>query len=117
MKKVLFDVQKNNQIKNSFTRVPDADMRACFNRSAWSPAMKMQQIPLETSHLILGDSPVRILQNLRTSWVTTVMALEGATVAHVYQMVRLMDPGRLVDLMILIGTNNVSRSSDSAEDE
>ena len=76
MKKVLTDVQKNNQIKNSFTGVPDTDMRACFNRSAWIPAMNMQQLPLGTSHLILGDSPVRILQNLRTSWVTTVMAFE-----------------------------------------
>ena len=35
MKKVsrVFDIEKNNQIKNSFTRVPDTEMRACFNRS------------------------------------------------------------------------------------
>ena len=35
MKKVsrVFDVQKNNQVKNNFTGVPDADPRACFNRS------------------------------------------------------------------------------------
>ena len=33
MKKVsrVFDVQKNNQVKNNFTGVPDADPRACFN--------------------------------------------------------------------------------------
>ena len=29
----VFDVQKNNQVKNNFTGVPDADPRACFNRS------------------------------------------------------------------------------------
>ena len=35
MKKVshVFDIQKNNQFKNSFTGVPDTDMRACFNQS------------------------------------------------------------------------------------
>ena len=39
------------QIKNSFTGVPDLDMRACFNRPIWSPAMNMQQPPLGTSQL------------------------------------------------------------------
>ena len=69
MKKVsrAFDIQKNNRIKNSSTKVPDTDMRASFNQSTWSPAMNMQQPPLELSQLILGDSLVRILQNLRTS--------------------------------------------------
>ena len=35
MKKVsrVFDVQKNNQLKNNFTGVTEADPRACFNRS------------------------------------------------------------------------------------
>ena len=35
----LFDIQKNNQIKNHFTGVPDTDLRACFNQSTWIPAM------------------------------------------------------------------------------
>ena len=76
MKKVsrVFDVQKNKQGKNNFTGVPDAEPRACFNRLTWSPAINMQQPPLGTSHLILCDSLMKVLQNLRTSWVTTVMA-------------------------------------------
>ena len=76
MKKVfrVFDMQKNNQVKNNFTGNPDAEPRACFNRSTWSPAINIQQPPLGTSHLILGDSLVRVLQNLRASWITTVMA-------------------------------------------
>ena len=69
MKKVsrVIDVQKNNQLNYSFTGVPDTDSRACFNRYTRSPAVKLQQPPLRTSHLILGDSLVRVLQNLRTS--------------------------------------------------
>ena len=65
MKKVsrVFDVQKNNQVKNNFTGVPDADPRACFDRSTWSPAINMQQPPLGTSHLILDDSLVNILDH------------------------------------------------------
>ena len=83
MKKVsrVIDVQKNNQLKYSFTGVPDTDLRACFNRSTWNPAVNLQQRPLVTSHLILADSLVRVLQNLRTSWITTVMAFGGATIA------------------------------------
>ena len=80
MKKVsrIFDIQKNSLIKNNFIGVPDTDMRACFKLSARSPAMNMQKPPLGTTHLILGDSLVRVLQSLRTSWMTTVMAFGGA---------------------------------------
>ena len=110
-----FDIEKNSQIKSNFTGVPDKDMRACFDRSTWSQAMNMQQPPLGTSHLILGDSLVRVLQNLRISWITTVKAFGGATVAQFYRMVELINPGRIPDIIILIGTNNVSRSSDEKE--
>ena len=77
----VIDVQKNNQSKYSFTGVPDTDSRACFNRSTWSPAVNLQQPPLGASHLILGYSLVRVLQNLRTSWITTVKAFGGETIA------------------------------------
>ena len=62
----IIDVQKNNQLKYNFTGVPETDPRACFNRATWSPAVNLQQPPLGTSHLILGDSLVRVLSNLRT---------------------------------------------------
>ena len=111
----VMDVQKNNQLKYNFTGVPEADPRACFNRATWNPAVNLQQLPLETSHLILGDSLVRILSNLRTSWITTVVDFGGATIAQFFRMVELMNPGRIPNVMILVGTNNISRSSDEEE--
>ena len=109
------DVQKNNQLRCNFTGVPETDPRACFNRVTWKPAVNLQQPPLGTSHLILGDSLVRVLLNLRTSWVTTVMAFGCATIAQLYRMVELMNPGRIPIVMILVGTNNISRGSDEQE--
>ena len=111
----VIDVQKNNQLKYNFTGVPEAESRACFNRATSNPAVNLQQAPLGTSHLILGDSFVRVLSNLRTSWVTTVMAFGGATIAQLFRMVELMHPGRIPNVMILVGTNNISRSSDEEE--
>ena len=108
----VIDVQKKNQLNYSFTGFPDTDLRACFNRSTWSPAVNMQQPPLGTSHLILGDSSIRVLQNLRTSWITTVMAFGGAPIAQFFRMVEMMNPGRIPNVVILVGTNNISRSSD-----
>ena len=69
MKKVsrVFDVQKNQQVKNNFTGIPGTDMRASFNRSTWSPAKNMQQPPLGTLPLLLVESLTRVLQKLRTS--------------------------------------------------
>ena len=63
----VIDVRKKNQLKYNFTGGPEADPRACFNRATWNPTVKLQQPPLGTSHLILGDSLVRVLSNLRTS--------------------------------------------------
>ena len=111
----IIDVQKNNQLKYNFRGVPETDPRACFNRATWSPAVNLQQPPLGTSHLILGESLVRVLSNLRTSWVTTVMAFGGATIAQLYRMVELMNPGRIPNVMILAGTNDISRGSDEQE--
>ena len=111
----VIDIQKNNQLRYNITGVPETDPRACFNRATWNPAVNLQQTPLGTSHLTLGDSLVRVLLNLRTSWVTTVMAFGGATIAQLYRMVELMNPGRISSVMIQIGTNNISRSSDEEE--
>ena len=111
----VIDVQKNNQLRYNFTGVPETDPRAGFNRATWNPAVNLQQPPLGTSHLILGDSLVRVLSNLRTSWVTTVMAFGGATIAQLYRIVELMNPGRIPNVMILVGTNNISRGSDEQE--
>ena len=111
----VIDVQKNNQLRYNFTGVPKTDQRACFNRATWNPAVNLQQPPLTTSHLILGDSLVRVLSNLRTSWVTTMMAFGGATIAQLYRMVELMNQGRLPNVMILVGTNDISRGSDEQE--
>ena len=111
----VIDIQKNNQLRYNFTGVPETDPRSCFNRATWNPAVNLQQPPLGTSHLILGDSLVRVLSNLRTSWVTTVMAFGGATIAQLYRMMELMNPGRIPSVMIQVGTNNISRSSDEEE--
>ena len=111
----VMDVQKNSQLRYNFTRVQETDPRACFNRATWSPAVNLQQPPLGTSHLILGDSLVRVLSNLRTSWVTTVMAFGGATIAQLYRMVELVNPGRIPNVMILVGTNDISKASDEQE--
>ena len=111
----VIDVQKNNQLRYNFTGVPETDPRACFNRATWNPAVNLQQPPLGTSHLILGDSLVRVLSNLRTSCVTTVMPFGGATIAQLYRMVKLMNPGRIPNVMSLVGTNNISRGLDEEE--
>ena len=43
------------------------------------------------------------------------MAFGGATIAQLFWMVELMNLGRIPNIMILIGTNNVSRDSDEGE--
>ena len=44
-----------------------------------------------------------------------VMVFGGATIAQLFRMVELMNPGRIPNIMILIESNNVSRGSDEEE--
>ena len=44
-----------------------------------------------------------------------MMAFGVATIAQLFRMVDLMNPGRIPNVMILVGTNNISRSSDEEE--
>ena len=44
-----------------------------------------------------------------------MMAFGGATIAQVFRMVELMNPGRIPHVMTLVGTNCISRSSDEEE--
>ena len=43
------------------------------------------------------------------------MAFRSATIAQLYRMVELMNPGRIPNVMILVGTNDISRGSDEQE--
>ena len=43
------------------------------------------------------------------------MAFGGATIAQLFGIVELMNPVRIPNIMILMGTNNVSRGSDEEE--
>ena len=44
-----------------------------------------------------------------------MIAFGGATIAQLFRMVELIKPGRIPNIMILIGTNNVFRGSDEEE--
>ena len=44
-----------------------------------------------------------------------MMSFECATIAQLFRMVELINPGGIPNIMILIGTNNVSRGSDEEE--
>ena len=77
--------------------------------------MNMQQPPLGTSHLILGRSVVTVLPELENLVDHCSDGMRRRHSSQLYRMMELMNPGRIVDTMILIGTNNVSRSSDAEE--
>ena len=46
-----------------------------------------------------------------------MISTRGATVDQLYRIINLMIPGRIVKVTSLIGTKNVSRCSDSEEDQ
>ena len=77
--------------------------------------MNLQQPPLGTSHLILGDSLVRVLSNLGTLMGHHGDGLWRRDDSPIISDGELMNPGKIPNVMILVGTNDISRGSDEQE--
>ena len=68
------DVRKNLAVRNLFVQIAAEHPRACLNDMSWNPAISNQAIPLESRHLIVGDSLVRDLNEIFVSGQTTVLS-------------------------------------------
>ena len=58
----------------------------CFS----NPKANMQQAPQGTLNLILEDGLLRLLLNLKPSWITTVMAFRDAKFAQFIKVMEFM---------------------------
>ena len=76
----------------------------------WNPAISNQAIPPGSRHLVVGDSLVRDLNEIFVSSQTTALAFGGAFVAQVIKMMEFQGEDHLDSLVIMLGTNDVSRA-------
>ena len=103
------DVRKNLAVRNMFVQVAAEHPRACLNGMIWNPAISSQEVPTGSRHLVVGDILVRDLNEIFVSGQTTVLSFREASVAQVIKMMEFQgedDPDMLV---IMLGTNDVSR--------
>ena len=107
----MIEVQNNNKMKYSFTGVPDTDSRACFNRSTWSPAATATWDITSGTGGQLGQSASKF-EDILDHYGNGIWRCDNS---QLFRMVELMNPGRIPNVMILVGTNNISRSSDVEE--
>ena len=104
------DIRKNLTVRNQFVQVAAEDPRACLNGRGWIPAISNQAIPLGSRHLVVGDSLVRDLDEIFVSGRTTVLSFGGTSVAQVIKMMEFQGEDHLDTLVIMLGTNDVSRA-------
>ena len=104
------DVRKNLAVRNLFLQVAAEHPRACVNGMSWNPAISNQAIPPGSRHLIVRDSLVRDLNEIFWSGQTTVLSFGGASVAQVINMMEFQGEDQLDTLVIMLGTNDVSRA-------
>ena len=107
----VIEVQNNNQLKYSFTGVPDMDSRACFNRLTWRPAATATWDITSGTGGQLGQSASKF-EDVLVHYGDGFWSCDHS---QLFRMVELMNPGRIPNVMILVGTNNMSRSSDEEE--
>ena len=103
------DVRKNLAVLNLFVHVAAEHPRACMNGMSWNPAISTQVIPPGSRHLVVGDSLVRNLNEIFVSGQTSVLSFGGASMAQVIKMMEFQGEDHLDTLVIMLGTNDVSR--------
>ena len=104
------DVRKNLAVRNFFLQLAAEHPPSCLNGMSWNPAISNQAIPSESRHLVVGYSLARDLKEIFVSGQTTVLSFEGASVAQVIKMTEFQGEDQLDTLVIMLGTNDVSRS-------
>ena len=104
------DIRKNLMTRHQFTHVAAEHPRACLNDMSWNPATSDQIIPPGSRHLIIGDSLVRDLNEIFVYGQTTTLSFGGASVAQVIKMMEFQSEDHLDTLVIMLGTNDVSRA-------
>ena len=104
------DIRKNLMARHQFTQVAAEDPRACLNDMSWNPATSDQVNPPGSRHLIIGDSLVRDLNEIFVYGQTTTLSFGGASVAQVIKIMEFQSEDHLETLVIMLGTNDVSRA-------
>ena len=111
----IIDVQKNNQLKYNFTGVSGDRSEGLLQSSDLEPGCK----PATTTTRHISSDIGRQLGQTAVEFEDLVGhqgdGFGGATIAQLYRMVELMNPGRIPNVMILVGTNDISRGSDEQE--
>ena len=111
------DIRKNLMARHQFTQVPAEHPRACLNDMSWNPATNDQVIPPGSRHLIIGDSLVRDLNEIFVYGQTTILSFGGASVAQVIKMMEFQSEDHLDTLVVMLGTNDVSRAPVTPENK
>ena len=104
------DIRKNLMARHQFTQVAAEHPRACLNNMSLNPATSDQVIPPGSRHLIIGDSLVKDLNEIFFYVQTTTLSFGGASVAQVIKMMEFQSEDHLDTLVIMLGTNDVSRA-------
>ena len=77
---------------------------------SWNPAVSNQAIPSGSRRLIVGDSLVRDLNKIFVRGQTTVVSFGEASMTQVIKIMEFQKEDQLDTLMIMLGTNDISRA-------
>ena len=83
--------------------------RDCFHDAAWVQYLAPPRVPEGAVHLIIGDSLVRVLTQIRSHWQTGVLSFAGAATPQMLATLDMLGMTKVYTVTLMVGTNDVSR--------
>ena len=83
--------------------------RDCFHDAAWVEYLAPPRVPEGAVHLIIGDSLVRVLTQIRSHWQTGVLSFAGAATPQMLATLDMLGMTKVYTVTLMVGTNDVSR--------
>ena len=83
--------------------------RDCFHDAPWAEYYTQPRIPEGAVHLIVGDSLIRVLTRIQSTWQSGVLSFSGAATPQMLESLEMLGMARMYTVTLMMGTNDVSR--------
>ena len=85
------------------------ERRDTFHDATWAEYFVQPRIPEGTTHLIIGDSLVKVLTRIQAHRQVGILSFSGAAMPQMLASLQMLEMGKIFTVTLMMGTNEVSK--------